>query len=211
MKLSFPRHEEGTPRPTSGTDNSSPNESIELGAVADLQMVRQVLNGDGNAYRTLIERYQGRVARIMWQFSRDPEVHKELIQEVFVQAYESLGSFRAKAPFEHWLARIATRVGYRYWKREKSKPQTVALEEIRELAEEPPNETEPAVTAELVYRLLAHLSPRDRLVLTLRYIENRSVEETAELTGWSPTMVKVQTWRARRRLQKLLEKARQEP
>ena len=88
-------------------------------AAADLAAVRRVLAGDGSAYRALIERHQGRVSSMMWRFSRDAEVHRELVQEVFVQVYESLGSYRAEAPFEHWLVRIATRVGYRYWKRER--------------------------------------------------------------------------------------------
>ncbi len=52
---------------------------------------------------------------------------------------------------------------------------------------------------------LEQLAPRDRLVLTLLYLESRSVAEAADLAGWSETMVKVQAHRARKRLRKLLE------
>ncbi len=66
---------------------------------------------------------------------------------------------------------------------------------------------EPEEAAEILHSLLDRLPPRDRLVLMLRYVEDRSVEETAELTGWTQTMVKVQAWRARNKLKKLFEAA----
>jgi RNA polymerase sigma-70 factor (ECF subfamily) len=175
----------------------------------DLDDVRHCLGGDGDAYRRLIERHQKQVSAMMWRFSRDPEVHEELVQDVFVQAYESLANYRARAPFAHWLARIATRVGYAHWKRQKREKaiETVPLEDWHHIPEEPPAEMEPAEAGELLHKLLAELPPRDRLVLTLRYVEDHSVEKTAELTGWSQTMVKVQAWRARKKLQALFEKA----
>ncbi len=176
-------------------------------AAADLRAIGRVLGGDGNAFRALVERHQRRVSGMMWRFSRDPEVHQELVQDVFVQAYESLPRYRAEAPFEHWLARIATRVGYRHWKREKRAPETVPIEEWRELEDESVEELEPEEAGKRLHALLGQLPPRDRLVLTLRYVEDRSVEETAELTGWSQTMVKVQSWRARSKLRSLFERA----
>jgi DNA-directed RNA polymerase specialized sigma24 family protein len=51
------------------------------------------------------------------------------------------------------------------------------------------------------------MAPRDRLVLTLRYLEECDVVETARRTGWTKTMVKVQTLRARNRLRKLIERS----
>lgn len=174
---------------------------------ADLSVIGRVLRGDTNAYRALIERYQRRVAAIMWRFSRDRETHLELVQEVFVQAYESLSKYRGEAPFEHWIARIATRVGYRYWRRKQRALETVSLDESLELAEAARYTREPQMAGEALYSVLSALPPRDRLVLTLRYVEELSVREIAKLTGWSETMVKVQAWRARRKLRALFERA----
>jgi RNA polymerase sigma-70 factor (ECF subfamily) len=190
-----------------GTVPTTRARSADRDAAADLRTIRRVLGGDGNAYHALIERHQRRVSGMMWRFSRDPEVHQELVQDVFVQAYESLPRYRAQAPFEHWLARIATRVGYRHWKREKRAPETVPIEEWWELPDESVEALEPEEAGECLHALLGRLPPRDRLVLTLRYVEDRSVEETAELTGWSETMVKVQAWRARKKLKGLFEQA----
>jgi RNA polymerase sigma-70 factor (ECF subfamily) len=178
-------------------------------ASADIEDVRRCLRGDGDAYRRLIERYQGRISTMMWRFSRDPETHADLVQDVFVEAYGSLSSYRGTAPFEHWLSRLATHVGYQHWKRQKREDvlQTVPLEDWHELPEESPGELDPTEAAERLHRLLERLPPRDRLVLTLRYVEDRSVEETAALTGWSQTMVKVQTWRAKKKLKALFARA----
>lgn len=180
-------------------------------ASADADDLRLAGQGDGDAYRRLIERHQEHVSRILWRFSRDRGVHEELVQDVFVESYLSLNRYRAEAPFEHWLTRIATRVGYRYWK-EKARRQRMEPFDVREWEKATDGDgvlqsLEPDQAAELLHRVFEQLSPRDRLVLTLRYLEQCDVVETARRTGWSKTMVKVQTMRARKRLQKLLERS----
>lgn len=173
----------------------------------DSEDVRRCLEGEPDAYRRIVERHQQRVGRMMWRFSRDPVVHQELVQDVFVETYLSLGSFRHRSPFEHWLSRIATRVGYKYWKmKEREKEaRVISLEDCPVLSVDTVDERSEERTARQVYTLLGQLPPRDRLVLTLRYMEECSVEETAARTGWSQTLVKVQTWRARNKLKKLIE------
>lgn len=179
---------------------------------AELEDVRKSCQGDSDAYKRLIERHQEHVGRILWRFSRDRTVHEELVQDVFVEAYLGLRSYRGKAPFEHWLSRIATRIGYRYWKQteRRKKTETFSLEEWDRLPDESEQEMDPVEAASLVHRLLAQLNPRDRLVLTLRYLEGCDVDETARRTGWTKSMVKVQTWRAKKRLQNLLAEAGKE-
>ncbi len=177
----------------------------------DLQNVKRTRDGDPEAYRRLIERHQDYVGRILWRFSRDRRVHEELVQDVFVEAYLSLSGYHSKAPFEHWLARIATRVGYRYWK-EKARGRKTEPFDLQAWDEatgdgELARALEPDHAAELLHRLLEQMTPRDRLVLTLRYLDQCDVAETAQRTGWTRTMVKVQTLRARRKLRKLVEES----
>ena len=174
----------------------------------DLQTIRRCLGGEPDCFRQLIERYQQRVATIMWRFSMDPEEHDELVGQVFIEAFEGLGGYRAQAPFEHWISRIATRVGFRYWKRQRRERalERVSLEECGQIADASVADGLDAdEAAEMLYRLLAQLPPRDRLVLTLRHVEDCSVEETARRTGWSQTLVKVQAFRARKKLARLYE------
>ena len=174
-------------------------------SAADVEDVQQSRQGDSDAYQRLIERHQEHVGLILWRFSRDRRLHEELVQDVFVEAYLSLGSYRGKVPFAHWLSRIATRVGYRYWKQNArwQKRQSLSLQEWDQLDYKTAQQKDVSQAAALVHHLLAQLPPRDRLVLTLRYLEQCDVAETARRTGWTKTMVKVQTFRARKKLQRL--------
>ena len=187
------------------TNKESAAEPIRFDEYDD---IRQSQQGDSDAYRRLVERHQSHIAKLLWRFTRDKNCHEELVQETFVQAYFSLPTYKVKAPFEHWLTRIATRVGYRFWK-QQSKHQHVALleNEWDNLAKVETQESEPQEAAELIHHLLSQLPARDRLVLTVRYLEQCDIAETARRTGWTSTMVKVQTHRAKQKLKKIAEKA----
>lgn len=180
----------------------------------DSEDIRRTRDGDPDAYRRLVERHQDHVAQILWRFSRDRSVHEELVQDVFVEAYLSLNTYHGKAPWGHWLARIATRVGYRYWKERARQKAAVpfSLEEWDEIAgdDQMLERIEPDRAADILHRLLGQLPPRDRLVLTMRYIEGCDVAETARRTGWTKTMVKVQALRARNKLKRLVERSEME-
>jgi RNA polymerase sigma-70 factor (ECF subfamily) len=171
----------------------------------DRRDIEATLAGDGEAYARLIRRHQDRVARRMWRFTRDPLELESLVQTVFVEAYKSLGGFRGTGPLEHWLLRIATRVGYRFWKRrDRRRGRAIPLGEYDPPADAP---DEPSEAAERLHAMLGRLKARDRLVLTLMYFEDCSVADIAEQTGWSESMVKVQLHRARKRLKSLLDNA----
>ncbi len=175
----------------------------------DIEDVYQSRQGNHEAYKRLVERYQDAISRIMWRFSRDKLVHEELVQDVFVEVYLSLVTYKIKAPFIHWLGKIATRVGYRYWKEQtrKTNRRNFTVQEWDQVLAESADKVDSQQAAELVHKLLEQLPPRDRLVLTLRYIEGCDVAKTAYRTGWSRSMVKVQTIRAKRKLKKLFPNA----
>jgi RNA polymerase sigma-70 factor (ECF subfamily) len=173
---------------------------------ADWTDVQAALGGDGEAYARLIRRYQAAIAAYMWRFTRDRRQWEELVHDVFVQAYLSLARYAGRAPLLHWLKRIATRVGYRYWQTRQRRRREVPLP-----ADGGPSAAvmvaaeSAARAAEVVHAVLQQLTPRDRLVMTLTYLEGCSVAQVAQLTGWSPTMVKVQAYRARKRLMKICQ------
>jgi RNA polymerase sigma-70 factor (ECF subfamily) len=123
-----------------------------------------------------------------------------------VEAYFSLRSFRGQAPFLHWLRKIAVRVGCRYWKSEaKRRKQTPVPTDAAVVAATAATDHEAADAAALLYAVLDRLSPRDRAVITLVHLEERSIAEAADLLDWSQAMVKVQAFRARRKLKKLMQ------
>ncbi|HVX11442.1 MAG TPA: RNA polymerase sigma factor [Pirellulales bacterium] len=173
---------------------------------ADQVDIAKTLNGDGQAYSRIVSRYQDQISAQMWRLSRQRADCEQLVHEVFVEAYLSLRAYKARAPFLHWLRRIATRVGYRYWKQQARlrRQSSVPIQDWHRSVE-PVNNDSAEAAAAVVHGLLGELPPRDRLVLTLIYLEGCSVAQAAEMSGWSQTMVKVQAHRARKKLKKLLD------
>jgi RNA polymerase sigma-70 factor (ECF subfamily) len=165
--------------------------------------VAAALDGDEAAFARLVGRHQPAVARLLWRFTRDPAGLEELVQDVFVEAYFSLDGYRGQAPLEHWLARIATRVGYRFWKK-RSRPAAVPLATLDVAA--PQSDPAPAAAGTLVHALLARLPAAERLVLTLMYFDHCGVREIAERMGWTGAMVKMRAFRARRRLKAIAQR-----
>jgi RNA polymerase sigma-70 factor (ECF subfamily) len=172
----------------------------------DLRDVEAVLHGDEEAYARLVERHGPAIAKRMRNFSRDPLTAEELTQDVFVEAYLNLGKFRAEAPFRHWVARIATLVGYKYWKKRDRAKKVVSLSETPDLPAPEEVERDPTAAAELLHELLALLPPVDRLAMTLMYLEKCGQEEIAERMGSTRVMVAVRLYRAKRKLRELGEK-----
>ena len=165
------------------------------------EFIQSTLNGDGSAYQKIVIHYQKMISGRMWKFTRDPTMHEELVQDVFVEAFFSLNSYRGKAPFEHWLQTIATRIGYRFWKSRRSSVR-LTDEQLGSLVSRDANQEQSSEEAgELVHYLLEQLSDADRLVLTLISLEGCSIAEAARLTGWNQTLVKVRAYRARLKLE----------
>jgi RNA polymerase sigma-70 factor (ECF subfamily) len=176
-------------------------------AEIDLRDIAVALDGGQDAYGRVVKRHQDAVSKWMWRFTRDRVILEELVQDVFIEAWVSLSRFKGESAFRTWLFTIATRVGYRYW-RKKAKDVALTTEAAdRLMIDDGEKEITPSEAAEALYGLLSGLPPRDRLVLTLMYFEEMDTKEIARMTGWTRSMVKVQAYRARNKLRKLLERA----
>jgi RNA polymerase sigma-70 factor, ECF subfamily len=188
-------------------ENTGSKESDSKVAGVDLKDIASALEGGRDAYGRLVRRYEDVVSKWMWRFTRDRVILEELVQDVFVEAWRSLRQFKGASAFKTWLLTIATRVGYRYW-RNKDKDIALTSEMAdRFVIDAGENEMEPSEAAEVLYSLFAKLPSRDRLVLTLMYFEEMDTKEIARSTGWTRTMVKVQAYRARNKLRRLIESA----
>lgn len=143
---------------------------------------------------------------------------EDLVQEIFLKAYGKLDTWRGDAPFEHWLMRLAVRTCYdalRSHRRNREHSVTDLSGDEADWLERHASSPESSSTdadgaRALVATVLEQMSPAHRLVLTLMEIEERSVKEIAELTGWSIPLVKVRAFRARAEMRKILSRISRE-
>jgi len=173
-----------------------------------------VLRGDSASFEPLVEKYSPRVFATARRYARRESEVEDIVQEVWLKAFQKLSSFRGEAPFEHWLMRLAVRTCYDFLRGHQRNRETTFSELtependwLERFVQQPETAAENAEAARmLVERLLEQLSPPARLIITLLEIEDRSVKEISKLTGWSIPLVKVRAFRARAEMRKALSK-----
>jgi RNA polymerase sigma-70 factor, ECF subfamily len=184
----------------------------------DAELIAAVLKGDAASFEPLVRKYSPRIFAMARRYARRESEVEDIAQEIWLKAFDRLSSYRAEAPFEHWLMRLAVRTCYDALRahqrnRETAFSQLNGPEEdwLERFVAEPDSAAEDAEAARLlVGRVLERLSPPARLVITLQEIEGRSVKEIAKLTGWSVPLVKVRGFRARAEMRRVLSKMAKE-
>lgn len=182
------------------------------------ELISAVLKGDAASFEPLVQKYSPRVFATARRYARRESEVEDIVQEVWLKAFQKLGSFRGEAPFEHWLMRLAVRTCYDFLRghqrnRESAFSDLTEPEEdwLDRFVSQPDSAGEDSDAARmLIGRVLDQLSPPARLVITLLEIEDRSVKEIAQLTGWSVPLVKVRAFRARAEMKKVLAKIAKE-
>lgn len=186
---------------------------------SDLALVSQARTGDEAAFEELFNRHKRRVSLIASRFFRQREQIEEVLQESFTKAYFALPDFSntQENSFASWLARIAFNACYDELRRMKRRPES-SLSEVSDeesdwlkenlfVAASAGGDIEAAaISRDLATKLLARLSPEDRLVLVMLDAEGMSVSEIAKAMKWSVPKVKVRAHRARASLRKALKR-----
>jgi RNA polymerase sigma-70 factor (ECF subfamily) len=176
----------------------------------DTEIIERVLHGEIDGFAELITRHRQHVLKIVSGHVPADQA-AEVAHDVFVRAYRSLSSFSMQAPFEHWLSRLAVRTCYDFWRanRRTDVPlSTLTADQAgwldRALASESDaqfrDQADRRESLEVLDWALGQLSPEQRVVLTLVYLDGRSVRDAADLLGWSVINVKVRCHRARQKL-----------
>ncbi len=177
-----------------------------------LERIRQQ---DEGAAREFMERLYPLVLKIVRAHLPRRLSEEDLVQTIFMKIFANLDSYSGQAPVEHWVSRIAVNQCFNELKAEKSRPEwrwADLSEEEHHLLEslasdkEAPSAGESLAARDLLEKLMAGLNPPDRLIIRLLHLEERSVAEIRNMTGWSVPVVKIRAFRARQKLQKLLNK-----
>ena len=157
-------------------------------------------------------RHSPRLFAVVRKYARREDDVADLVQEVFLKAYRRLELWRGDAPFGHWLIRLTINSCYDYLRAERRRREEI-LSQVSEDEQAwldrhavAPELMKPEADAAraLVKKILSQLSPASRLVIQLLELEDRSVKEISELTGWSIVLVKVRAFRARAEMRKLI-------
>lgn len=184
----------------------------------DAELIAGVLRGDAASFEPLVKKYSPRIFGTARRYARREDEVADIVQEIWLKAFQKLASFRGEAPFEHWLMRLAVRTCYDFLRahqrnRESSFTDLTEPEDdwLERFAADPASAPEDSAAAkQLIDRALEQLSPPARMVITLLEIEDRPVKEIAQLTGWSVPLVKVRAFRARAELRKILARMAQD-
>lgn len=178
----------------------------------DRRLIAEVLAGQTSAYAELVRRYQGRLLNVVFRVLDNAEDAADVVQDTFVNAYQSLGSFKGDAEFYTWLYRIAFNTAISA--KRKRRP-TVSLEGRREqdVGTDPADrgrDNFPGANLErtddekLLADAIRKLSEEHRAVLVLKDLEGLRYDEIAGIIGVPVGTVRSRLNRARLELRGIL-------
>ncbi len=181
-----------------------------MDARTDEQIIRLVLSGDVQAFRHLVDRHTGVAYSTAFAVTRNHEDAEEIVQDSFLKAFSSLGSFQGRSKFSTWLFRIVYHRALNHI--EKFNPAKTTLDLDFTVTNEHypvmPNSEKLVQKDQELYigKALEKLNVPDRLALSLYYLDERSQQEISVLTGWSLAATKLRIHRARSKFDEALEK-----
>jgi RNA polymerase sigma-70 factor (ECF subfamily) len=178
-------------------------------------LVERASRGDLSAFEALVRAYETKLYNVALRMVSDSEDAMDIVQEVFLKAYQALPGFRGDSKFSTWIYRICMNASLDHLRRRK-KAQVYSLDapvefsdsEVQRQVEDPVDSTEDLVEAkflgEKLFAILDDLEPHYRAVLILCDVQGYSYQEIAEILDTSLGTVKSRIHRARNILRKLI-------
>jgi RNA polymerase sigma factor (sigma-70 family) len=173
--------------------------------------LERVRKRDQSAARELVEHLHPLVIRIVRSHLPRRVLEEDLAQDVFLKMFTRIDQYKGEVPFTHWVSRIAVTTCIDQLRAQKRRPEMrmadLSETEAEVLGNVITNENDVAPddaleARELVHKLLDQLKPEDRMVIQYLDLEQKSLAEISQITGWNQTLVKVRAFRARRKLQR---------
>jgi RNA polymerase sigma factor (sigma-70 family) len=177
----------------------------------DLYYIEQILAGRSNCFSYLVERHKDRAFNLAFRICGNHEEAEEIAQDSFLKAYRSLGSFKMKSSFSTWLFRIVYNTTISHVRIKKKG--VLSLEDFPADATDfigtntNEEEAETEYRSSLVNFALQKITDEERGLISLFYYEEMSTDEIAEVTGITKSNIKVKLFRARQKMQIIIEKA----
>ena len=173
--------------------------------------VARVRLRDQDAAHLLVEHLKPLIFGIVRRKLPRGAAEEDLVQEIFSKVFEKLEQYRGEVPLDHWVSRIAVNHCLNAIRSQRARPEwrMADLPEEQEATLEPGSvaaqQMHPAQaigSRELVETIMGTLSPEDSVIIRMLKIEERSVAEVQQATGWSARYIRVRAFRARQKLHK---------
>lgn len=177
--------------------------TVATAYVEDVLLVDRCLTGEPAATRELFRRHRARVHACLYRVLGTNRDMDDLLQEAFIQVFQSLRGWRAEASLATWIDRVSVRVAYRYLSQRGRRVQTAELVDEDAQGGEGPDANRQLARdgVKRLYVVLDELGAASRLAFTLHEIDGRPIAEVASLVGSSVTATKLRVWRARKRIE----------
>jgi len=176
-------------------------------------LVRNCQSGDPEAFRLLVERYQGRVFAIAHTLVRSHQDVEDIAQQVFTKVYFRIRDFDLRAALITWIYKITINECYNHLRKYRPHRMVCVAEmteaEAYQMENVPASDPSPqrkAELAQMVSLLLGKVSQEERLLLLMKEVEGYSIEDLARMFACNENTVKVKLFRARRKLAQLARK-----
>jgi len=176
----------------------------------DINYIKEVLAGRINSFSYLIDRHKDKAYNLSFRICGNHEEAEELAQDSFLKAYKALGSFKMKSSFATWLYRIVYNTSISHVRVKKKG--VLSLEDFPADATDfigtnaTEEEAEMEYKSTLVNFALQKITEEERGLISLYYYEEMSTDEISEVTGISKSNIKVRLFRARQKMQGIIEK-----
>jgi len=196
--------------------NVSDSGPAEARSDPDAGLLRNVLQGDRQAFELLVGRYQSKVYRLAMGLTHNSQDAEEILQEVFFKVYQNLAEFEGKSAFSSWLYRIALNTSYMKL-RERRGSNLVPLDDVINQLEEqtldheadwssrPDDQLHTSEAMAIIEKAVEKLPEEFKSVLILRDIEGFTNEEAGEILELSVPAIKSRLHRARLLLRQRLD------
>jgi len=185
---------------------------------SDDEVIDAIRAGDRDAFRVLVERYQGRAFRLALRILRDEDAARDAVQEALVKAYNNLAKFEKRSAFFTWLYRLVKNQCLDMLRRDRSsraleweegslaeaEASADATPQVAGVSFAPATETLRGQLREQIDAAIAKLPEAARETLILREVEGLSYQEIAEAQGIPKGTVMSRLFYARKQMQKLL-------
>lgn len=172
--------------------------------------LRLVLEGDVSKFSYFIDKYKGVAFSIAYRIVNSREDAEEVVQDAFLKAFRSLGKFRMGSKFSTWFYRIVVNTSLSRVRTVSPKPGSLDQEESGDVPDESVESAyrslELTEQKAIINEAMNELSTEDRLLLTLYYLSENSIEEITGITGILRENVKMKLHRARNRMYKVLNR-----